>query len=96
MIIRSVSHRGLRRFIEEGNPRFLQQDLTDRVLKTVTALLLANNISSFIQDAPTGWRVHQLSGNRQNEWSISVSSNWRITFEMDGDHVNHLNLEDYH
>ena len=30
MVVRSVRHRGLRRLIEEDNPRFLRQNLIDR------------------------------------------------------------------
>jgi proteic killer suppression protein len=45
---------------------------------------------------PPGWRVHQLSGDRAGTWSISVSGNWRITFNVDDDTVTDLNLEDYH
>ena len=30
------------------------------------------------------------------EWSVSVSGNWRITFEERGGIVDRLNLEDYH
>ena len=96
MIIRSVHHRGLRRLLEDNNPRFLQQDLVDRVRKILTALILAELMDSFIANAPPGWRIHRLSGDRQGEWSISVSGNWRITFTQDGEYIDRLNLEDYH
>ena len=96
MIIRSVHHRGLRRLLEDNNPRFLQQDLVDRIRKILTALILAELMDSFIANAPPGWRIHRLSGDRQSEWSISVSGNWRITFIQDGEYVDRLNLEDYH
>ena len=96
MIIRSVRHRGLQRLIEDDNPRFLPDHLVGRVRKIMTALILAEKLSSFIADAPRGWRVHRLSGDRQNEWSISVSYNWRITFEEEVGYVDRLNLEDYH
>ena len=96
MIVRSVRHRGLRRLIEDDNPRFLRNDLVDRVRKVLTALILAERIDRFIADAPPGWRVHRLSGDRQNEWSVSVSGNWRITFGEEGGYVDRLNLEDYH
>ena len=86
----------MRRLIEDDNPRLLRPDLVDRVRKILTALLLAENLESFIVDAPPGWRVHRLSGNRRNEWSISVSANWRITFEEEEASVDYLNLEDYH
>ena len=76
MIIRSVHHRGLRRLIEDDNLRFLQHNLVDRVRKILTALILAEELDRFIADAPRGWRVHRLSGDRQDEWSISVSGRY--------------------
>ena len=96
MVVRSVRHRGLRRLIEEDNPRFLRQNLVDRVRKILTALILAEHIDGFIADAPPGWHVHRLSGDRQAEWSVSVSGNWRITFKEEDNYIDRLNLEDYH
>lgn len=96
MVIRSVRHRGLRRFIEDDNSRFLGRDLVDRVRKILTALILAENMDSFITDAPPRWRVHRLLGDRRDEWSVSVSGNWRITFKEDEGDIHRLNLEDYH
>ena len=96
MVVRSVRHRGLRRLIEEDNPRFLQQNLVDRVRKILTALILAEHIDGFIADAPPGWCVHRLLGDRQDEWSVSVSGNWRITFKEEDNYIDRLNLEDYH
>ena len=96
MIVRSVRHRGLRWLIEDDNPRFLRRNLVDRVRKILTVLILAEHIDGFIGDAPAGWRVHRLSGDRRNEWSVSVSGNWRITFEEEDGYIDRLNLEDYH
>ena len=53
-------------------------------------------MSSFIADAPPGWHIHRLAGERRNEWSVSVSGNWRITFEETSGRIGRLNLEDYH
>ena len=52
-------------------------------------------MEGFIREAAPGWRVHRLSGERRNEWSVSVSANWRITFEERDGAIEHLNLEDY-
>ena len=62
----------------------------------MTAMILAEELSSFIADAPPGWRVHRLSGGRRNEWSIRISGNWRITFEEAAGYADRLNLEDCH
>ena len=96
MVIRSIRHRGLRRLIEEDNPRFLEYQLVGRVRRILTVLLLADDMNDFLSDAPSGWRVHRLSGERQEEWSVSVSGNYRMTFEERNGHIDRLNLEDYH
>ena len=82
--------------LEHDNPRFLRADLVGRVRNVLTVIVLADDLDTFIADAPRGWRVHRLSGDRQDEWSISVTANWRITFEEDDGLIDGLNLEDYH
>ena len=96
MIIRSVHHRGLRRLLEEDNSRSLPPDMVGRVRNVLTALHLADSLEDFINDVPPGWRVHRLLDNRREEWSVSVSGNWRITFVEENGYIDRLNLEDYH
>ena len=96
MVIGSVRHRGLRRFLEDDSPRLLKQDLADRVRNILTTLILADDIDELVANAPPGWRIHRLAGDRRNVWSISVSGNWRITFEERNGAVERLDLEDYH
>ena len=43
-----------------------------------------------------GFKLHPLKGDRQGLWSISVSGNWRITFEFVDGNAHILNYEDYH
>ena len=96
MNLRSVRHRGLRRLIVANDARSVPADMIDRVRNVIAALILAESIDSFISDAPPGWRIHRLSGDRRDEWSVSVTRNWRITFmEKDGQ-IDQVNLEDYH
>ncbi|ELY2784128.1 type II toxin-antitoxin system RelE/ParE family toxin [Cronobacter turicensis] len=43
-----------------------------------------------------GFFLHPLTGDRKGVWAVTVSGNWRITFEFrDGD-VFIVNYEDYH
>ena len=65
MIVRSVRHRGLRQLLERDSHRLLKQDLADRVRNVMTALVLAEDMEGFVREAPPGWRVHRLSGDRQ-------------------------------
>ena len=94
MVIQSVRHRGPRRLLEQDSVRHLPSQLGDRVRKILTALLLAEDLHDFIANAAPGWRVHRLSGDRSDEWSVSVSGNWRMTFVAAGGCVHGLNLED--
>ncbi len=94
MQILSIRHKGLKRFIEDDDGKGIRQDLVERVRNIVATLVLISDIDSL--RAPPGWRVHRLSGDRAGQWSISVSGNWRITFEIRDDRIWNLNLEDYH
>lgn len=94
MNIRSIRHRGLRRLIEQNDPRELQADQLRRIRNILTVLMAASNMDEV--QGPPGWRIHQLSGDRAGTWSISVSGNWRITFDLRANEVLNLDLEDYH
>ena len=59
--------------LQHDNPRFLRADMVGRVRNVLTVLALADDLDAFLTAAPPGWRVHRLSGDRRQEWSISVS-----------------------
>ena len=94
MRFRSIKHRGLRRFIEDDDPRELRSDLVNRTRHILSALIAATDMAGVL--GPPGWRIHQLAGDRAGTWSFSVSGNWRITFVIEDGEVADLNLEDYH
>lgn len=94
MIVRSTRHRGLRRLIENDDAREIRRDLVDRIRKILAVLIAASDMAEV--RGPPGWRIHQLRGDRAGTWSISVSGNWRITFDIDDGEITNLDLEDYH
>ena len=94
MRIRNTRSRALKRLIEDDDDRGIRRDQVGRVRRILTALQSAEDIRGV--SGPPGWRIHQLTGNRAGTWSISVSGNWRVTFELDGDEIANLDLEDYH
>jgi toxin HigB-1 len=83
-----------RRFLENDDPRELRPDLVNRARNILTALVAAADMQGV--QGPPGWRIHRLSGDREGTWSVSVSGNWRITFDLEGGDVTNLDLEDYH
>jgi proteic killer suppression protein len=61
-------------------------------------MILAALDSSFEigdMDIP-GFRLHGLKGRLKGRWSVSVSGNWRITFEFREGNAYVLDYEDYH
>ena len=93
----TVRHRGLRRLLEGDSPQFLSQDLVGRVRNILTSSGPGRGHGGV--RCRSGDRDGAFIGfpaNRQNEWSIAVSGNWRITFEETDGTIERLNLEDYH
>jgi len=43
-----------------------------------------------------GYKRHPLKGDRKGILAISVSGNWRLTFEFRDGHAYLLDYEDYH
>jgi proteic killer suppression protein len=66
----------------------------NRARNILTALVAAADMQGV--QGPPGWRIHRLSGDREGTWSVSVSGNWRITFDLEGGDITNLDLEDYH
>ncbi len=89
-------HKGLRRFIERDDARGLQPAVASKIGRMV----------SFLQDMAhedelrtvPSWKAHRLTGNRKGTWSLFVTKNWRMTFRIDADEIEiiDLNYEDYH
>jgi proteic killer suppression protein len=94
MIVRSIKHRGIRRFVEADDPRGVGGDLVNRVRNILAAIVVAGDVRGL--QGPPGWRIHRLTGDREGTWSISVSGNWRITFAVENGEIVDLDLEDYH
>ena len=94
MDILSITHKGLRDYFLNGSAKGLKQQLVPRIRTILFALRVAPGMDTV--KGPPGWRIHQLKGDRADEWSISVSGNWRLTFKIEDGAVVDLDLEDYH
>ncbi len=92
-MIRSIRHKGLRKFYESGSKAGIQASHANKLRMQLAALDTAQNIDDM--DIP-GFRLHELSGSSRNRWSIMVNGNWRLTFEFRGGDAYLLDYEDYH
>jgi proteic killer suppression protein len=96
MRIRNVIHKGLRKLIEDDDRSAVQANLVDKILRIV--LFLQDMQHEHELHSVPSWKAHLLTGNRKGTWSLFVSKNWRITFHIDRDEIEivDLNYEDYH
>ncbi len=92
-MIKSFKHKGLERFFNSGTTRGIQANHANKLRMQLAALDTAQSIEDL--DIP-GYRLHPLKGNKQGIWSITVSGNWRVTFEFTDGNVYIVNYEDYH
>ena len=92
-MILSFKHKGLKLFYEVGSKRGIQAEHAQRLRMQLAALDTAYTIDDL--NIP-GYRLHRLSGARKETWSITVSGNWRITFQFKEGNVHIVDYEDYH
>ena len=92
-MILGFRHRGLRRFYERGDRRRLPPDYVARIEEI---LVLLDTVTRPGEMDKSGYRLHPLSGNLSDFWSVAVSGNWRIIFRFDGGNVTDVDLVDYH
>jgi toxin HigB-1 len=96
MKIRNVVHKGLRRFIEDDDTSGLQPAVIEKLRRIVTFLQDMEGEDE-ISTVPS-WKVHRLTGDRKGTWSLFVTKNWRLTFRIDHDEIEIVDLDykDYH
>lgn len=96
MKIRNVVHKGLRRLILEDDIRGVQPDIAQK-LRRIVSFLQDMEREEELRMAP-GWKAHRLTGDRKGVWSLSVTGNWRLTFRVDREEIEivDLDFEDYH
>jgi proteic killer suppression protein len=96
MRIRSVRHRGLRRLLEADDGSGLPAAVVDKIRKML-AFLQDMEREDELHSVPT-WKAHQLTGGRKSTWSLFVTKNWRLTFRVNQEDIEiiELDYEDYH
>ena len=92
-MIVSFNHNGLEGFFAKGSYKAFPAQYSariERILDRLDAAVVPEDM-----DLP-GFKFHELKGRRRGVYSVTVSGNWRITFQFDGDSAIEVDLEDYH
>lgn len=78
---------------EKGQARLIDPSLRDRVANILAVLDAA---ASALDLVGPGRRLHELQGDQEGVWSVTVSGNWRITFRFTDGNAHDVDLFDYH
>ncbi|TWH95272.1 type II toxin-antitoxin system RelE/ParE family toxin [Sphingobium wenxiniae] len=93
MEIESINHKALRSLYLEGKEKGLIEPL--RLKKMLSFITLAASLDEL--QVPPNYKLHQLTGDRAGTWSMWVTRNWRMTFQINDDGaIIEMDLEDYH
>lgn len=92
----TVRHKGLRRLIETGSSTGLPAAIVPKI-RLILSFLEAMKAEDELHALPV-WKPHQLTGDRAGTWVMHVTRNWRITFRIDQQQIEIVDLdyEDYH
>jgi proteic killer suppression protein len=92
MILR-FGHKALERVFSTGSARGVSAQQVRKIQLILGMLNVAREPS--MMNAP-GLRFHALTGDRKGQYAVSVSGNWRIVFEFEGQNATNVDLVDYH
>jgi proteic killer suppression protein len=92
-VIKGFRHKGLERFFTKSERKGIDAKQADRIRRTLDRLDAAARPEDM--NLP-GFGFHGLKGDRKGTYAVSVSGNWRITFQFQGQDAVNVNLEDYH
>ena len=77
-----------------GRSKRLPPDIARRARRKLEYVDLATTIADL--RIPPGNQLHQLEGNREGQYAISINDQWRICFRfVDGDAFD-VEITDYH
>ncbi len=92
-MIKSFKHKGLEVFFYTGKKKGIRPEQANRLERILDRLNAANDIKDM--NYP-GSNLHPLTGDKNGQYAVTVSGNWRIFFEfIDGD-AYIVDYDDYH
>ena len=91
-MITSFKHKGLELFFTKGSYKGIPAQYGVRIERMLDRLDASKQADDM--NLP-GYKFHALRGERKAEFAVSVTGNWRVTFEFDGENAINVNLEDY-
>lgn len=92
-MIKSFNHKGLQLYFETGSRKGIQPDHAEKLARILD--VLNASIAPSDMNLP-GFKLHELTGNEKNTWSVRVNGNWRVTFKFENGDAIIVDYRDYH
>ncbi|HCB11749.1 MAG TPA: peptidase [Cyanobacteria bacterium UBA11991] len=94
-MIKSFKHKGLELFYTTGSTKGIQAIHVKRIRLILDMLNSAYQVNDLTLPP---LKLHKLQGNMKNLYSVTVQTNWRITFEYDEETQNAyiVDYQNYH
>jgi proteic killer suppression protein len=92
-MIRSIRHKGLRRFYEDDDARGLLAEHKEKLRDILARLDAAKTIADV--NVP-GFGLHPLKGALKGYWAVTVRANWRVIFHFVEGEASDVDYVDYH
>jgi proteic killer suppression protein len=92
--IRNFVHKSLKKLYTEDSAKGLPPDTVDK-LRAMLSFLQDMKDPETLRVFPL-WKAHQLTGERKGVWSLHVTRNWRLTFQIRDGEIWDVDYEDYH
>ena len=94
IMIESIAHKGLRLLWEKNDASKLPAVQIEKIRRILSALNAAKSLEP-LRMVP-GYKLHPLSGELKEFWSVWVTGNYRIYFRFEDGNVFDINYSDYH
>jgi proteic killer suppression protein len=92
-MIKSFKHKGLEDFFKTGKKKGIRPEHSKKLERILDRINAANEVKDM--NYP-GSDLHKLTGNKQGQYAVKVSGNWRIFFEFVEGDAYIVDYDDYH
>lgn len=92
-MIKSFNHKGLEQFFYTGSKKGIKPEHSSRFERLLDRLNAAGDIHDM--NFP-GSFLHPLKGDKEGQYSVKVSGNWRVFFEFRNGDAYIVDYGDYH
>ena len=92
-MIKDFRHKGLEKFFLTESRAGIQAKHAKRLKLQLGRLEAATGPNDM---GLPGWGLHPLHGDREGQWAVEVSGNWRLIFAFEGEDAILVDYDDYH